>query len=113
MGAMAGLGIALAVFFVLGITGLINEANAAVPLAFLQFLAQFGAGYLAGRFAGRDATTHGSLAAIAIYLIGSTLTLAAAPDTVGTLTLLLFAIIAAVLGTAGGLLAQAAQRRSP
>lgn len=110
LGAMTGLGAALAVFLVLGITGVLNEDNAAIPAAFLQFLGQFGAGYLAGRFAGRDGAIHGSLSAIAIYLVGSTLALAAAPDTVGAATLLVFAVVAAVLGSAGGLLADAGRR---
>ncbi len=110
LGAMTGLGLALAVFLLLGVTGVLTEDNAAIPLAFLQFLAQFGAGYLAGRFAGRDGVLHGSLASIAIYLVGSTLTLAAAPDEIGMPTLILFAIVAAVLGSAGGLLADASRR---
>lgn len=107
LGAMTGLGLALALFLLLGATGVLTEDNAAIPLVFLQFLAQFGAGYLAGRFAGRDGIAHGSLAAIAIYLVGSTLTLAAAPDEVGIPTLILFAIVALVVGSAGGLLADA------
>jgi hypothetical protein len=107
LGAMTGLGLALAVFLALGIIGVINADNADVPVAFLQFLAQFGAGYLAGRFAGREGTLHGSLASILLYLIGSTLTLAAAPDQVGLGTLILFAVVAAILGSAGGLLADA------
>ncbi|MDJ0961261.1 MAG: TIGR04086 family membrane protein [Acidimicrobiia bacterium] len=110
LGAMTGLGVALAVFLFLGVTGILTEDNAAIPVAFLQFLAQFGAGYVSGRLAGRDGVIHGSFAAIAMYLLGSTLTLAAAPDTVGTGALILFAVVAAVLGSAGGLLADSARR---
>ena len=107
---MTGLGVALAVFLVLGTVGVLDADNADVPVAFLQFLAQFGAGYLAGRFAGRDGTLHGGLASILLYLIGSTLTLAAVPDQVGLGTLILFAIVAAILGSAGGLLSDATRR---
>jgi putative membrane protein (TIGR04086 family) len=110
LGAMTGLGLALALFLLLGATGVLTEDNAAVPLVFLQFLAQSGAGYLAGRFAGRDGVLHGSLAAIALYLVGSTLTLAAAPDEIGVATLILFAVVAAVVGSAGGLLADARRK---
>jgi len=112
LGAMTGLGVALAVFLFLGITGIVNDDNAAIPLAFLQFLAQFGAGFVAGRLAGRDGVVHGSFAAMAMYLVGSTLTLAAAPDTVSTGALVLFAVVAAVLGSAGGLLADAGRREA-
>jgi putative membrane protein (TIGR04086 family) len=112
LGAMAGLGLALALFLVLGITGVIDADNAAIPLAFLQFLAQFAAGYLAGRLAGRDGVLHGSLAAIAVYLVGSTLALAAAPDSVGSVSVILFAVVAAVVGSAGGLLGEVRLRRS-
>jgi putative membrane protein (TIGR04086 family) len=112
LGAMTGLGVALAVFLFLGITGIVNDDNAAIPLAFLQFLAQFGAGFVAGRLAGRDGAVHGSFAAMAMYLVGSTLTLAAAPDTVSTGALILFAVVAAVLGSAGGLLADASRREA-
>lgn len=113
LGAMTGLGVALAVFLLLGMTGIVTEDNAAIPVAFLQFLAQFGAGYVAGRLAGRDGVLHGSFSAMAMYLVGSTLTLAAAPDTVGTGALILFAVVAAVLGSAGGLLADASRRDAP
>jgi hypothetical protein len=101
---MTGLGVALVTFLVLGITGSVDSSNAAVPLAFLQFLAQLLAGYVAARFAGRDAILHGSFAALLLYLVGSAITLAAAPDAVGLLALALFAVVAAVVGAAGGLL---------
>ena len=101
---MSGLGAALALFLVLGITGLLNAESGAVDVAFLQFLAQVLAGYVAARLAGRDAVIHGSFAALLLYLIGSTITLAADPDAVSMVTLALFAIVAAILGSAGGLL---------
>jgi hypothetical protein len=109
LGAMAGLGLALAAFLLLGITGAI-DAGGAVALAFLQFLAQFAGGYVAGRLAGHDGVLHGSLAAIGVYLIGSTLALATAPDAVGPVSVLFFAVVAAVIGTAAGLLSDAGRR---
>lgn len=110
LGAMAGLGLALAVFLVLGMSGVIDADTSAVPLAFLQFTAQFTAGYLAGRLAGRDGVLHGSLAAITVYLVGSTLALAAAPGSVGSVSVILFAVVAAILGSAGGLLSDVGRR---
>ena len=104
LGAMTGLGAALVAFVILGITGIVDSSNAAIPVAFLQFLAQLLAGYVAARLAGRDAVIHGSFAALLLYLVGSTITLAAAPDAVGLVTLALFAVVAAVVGAAGGLL---------
>jgi len=104
LGAMTGLGAALMAFLILGITGMLDSSNAAIPAAFLQFLAQLLAGYVAARFAGRDTIIHGSFAALLLYLVGSMITLAAAPDNVGLVTLALFAVVAAVVGAAGGLL---------
>jgi putative membrane protein (TIGR04086 family) len=110
LGAMTGLGAALIAFLLLGVTGVVDSANAAVPAVFLQFLAQLVAGYVAARFAGRDAFIHGSFAALALYVIGSTITLAANPGEIGSLTLILFAIVAAVVGGAGGLLGDGRRR---
>lgn len=104
LGAMTGLGAALMAFLILGVTGILDSTNAAIPVVFLQFLSQLLAGYVAARFAGRDAVIHGSFAALLLYLVGSTITLAAAPDAVGRVTLALFAVVAAVVGAAGGLL---------
>lgn len=104
LGAMTGLGAALMAFLILGITGILDSSNAAIPVVFLQFLAQLLAGYVAARFAGRDTIIHGSFAALLLYLVGSTITLAAAPGDVGLVALALFAVVAAVVGAAGGLL---------
>lgn len=104
---MAGLGAALIVFLALGVTGVIDRDTAAIPAAFLQFLGQLGAGYVAARFARRDHVVHGSYAALLLYVVAAAITLAAAPDSVGPVTLIVFALIAAILGSAGGLLAAA------
>ena len=110
VGAMTGLGVALMAFLILGVTGIVDSANAAVPVAFLQFVAQLIAGYVAARFAGHDAIIHGSFAALLLYLVGSTITLAAAPDAVGLIPLALFALVSAVVGAAGGLLGDRRRR---
>lgn len=109
---MAGLGAVLIVFLALGFTGVIDRDTAAVPAAFLQFFGQFGAGSIAGRIARRDHVVHGSYAALLFYFVATAITLAAAPDTVGPITLIVFALIAAILGSAGGLLAAAGETPS-
>lgn len=109
---MAGLGAALVVFLALGITGVIDRDSAAIPAAFLQFLGQLGAGYISARIARRDHVVHGSYAALLLYFVAAAITLAAAPDTVGPITLIVFALIAAILGSAGGLLAAAGETPS-
>ena len=113
LGAMSGLGAALIVFIALGITGVIDGDSAAIPAAFLQFLGQLGAGYVAARIGRRDHVVHGSYASLLLYLVAAAITLAAAPDTIGPVTLIVFALVAAILGSAGGLLAAAAGDGSP
>lgn len=76
-----------------------------IALASALFAGQFLAGYTAGRFTtGNNPAYHGSLAALLLYGVVSTLSLAAgSPAT--PFTLGVFAAVALVIGLAGGVLA--------
>ncbi|MGI9611161.1 MAG: hypothetical protein ACR2NL_12785 [Acidimicrobiia bacterium] len=102
---MAAIGGIMITFLVLGITGIV-DARAAIPLLFLQFLGLVVAGYVAGRLAGRDRILHGSLASMLVYLVSSAIGLAISGSTASVLVLLFSGAVAAVLGSAGGALAE-------
>jgi hypothetical protein len=102
---MAALGGAMVLFLVLGIVGVIRHANS-VPILFLQFLTLVAAGYVAGRLAGGDRVVHGSLAAVAVFGLTSLIGLAIAGGGTSLLVLVFSGVVAAVLGSAGGALAE-------
>ncbi len=83
-----------------------SPENAAplIALATALFAGQFLAGYTAGRFTGGlNPTFHGSLAALFLYGVVSTLSLAAGSPA-GPVTLAVFGAVALVVGMAGGVL---------
>jgi hypothetical protein len=102
---MAALGGAMVLFLLLGIAGIIRDANSLL-LLFLQFLALVAAGYVAGRLAGRDRVVHGSLAALAVFGVTSLIGLAVAGGGTSLVALLFSGVVAAVLGSAGGAFAE-------
>ncbi len=108
---MAGLGVGLATFIVLGLTGVIGpEGEGDAALIFVQYLALFIAGYVAGRLSHQSSVVDGGLAALTVYVVTATIGVAGGGDP-GAGALLLFGIIAAVLGSAGGVLADARHGR--
>lgn len=69
----------------------------------MGFVAQLLAGLVAGRFAGYAESSHGGLAGLALYAVVAGLSIAAGQDpAIGTL--IFSAVVALVLGTAGGVL---------
>ena len=104
IGAMAALGLIMVTFLLLSITGLV-DSPLAIGLLFLQLLGLVVAGYVSGRLSGESRVVHGSLAALSVSLVTSTIALAAgaAPG----LGVLFFGIaLAAVLGSVGGAVAE-------
>jgi hypothetical protein len=101
---MAGLGMALGVFLVLGAIGVVDGAGEQAILIFVQFGALFAAGYVAGRL-GTAPVLDGGLAGMLVYVITVAISVAGGAS-LGVGALLFLGVTAAVLGSAGGILAQ-------
>ena len=100
---MAGLAGGLVGFAVVGVV--MSTDTDVLTLIFLSYLAQLGAGYVAGRLASDNAVIHGGAGAMLLFLITTTISLSIAPSQPGVASLAFNAAVAAVLGTAGGSLA--------
>ena len=109
---MAGFGLGLIAFLALGVTGLTDFQTGAAVLIFLQYTSQLVAGYLAGRLAIQSRVLHGGLAGMLVAAIGAAIGLSSS-GTDSSLGLVVLALaIAAVTGTAGGVLAENRIRRA-
>ncbi len=102
---MAGLGFALVAFLLLGIAGLISADGANVGLVFVQFLALLVAGFIAGRLSHGVAVLDGGLAGLSTFFVSVALSVTGGAS-LGLGATLLLGIVAAVLGSAGGVLAE-------
>jgi hypothetical protein len=102
---MTGLGAALVVFLVLAFIGVAGSDRNPVILILLELLALVGAGYVAGRFAPSNAAAHGGMAGLALFFVAAAISIALAPNSTG-FELLVFGLVAAVLGSAGGAIAE-------
>ncbi len=104
-GALTGLAASLAVFVVLGVVGVIDTARDSIPLILLIYGGQFLAGYIGGRYAATNAALHGGLAALGLFFLTSAFSVAAGNDP-ALATIVVSLVVAAVIGTAGGALAE-------
>ncbi len=105
VGAMAGLGITSAVALMLYAIGVRDDAaGGSVLLITSSFLGQLLAGYVAGRFAAPDEAFNGSQAGLALFAVTAALSLATGIS-LGFGVLVFGAVVAMVLGAAGGVLA--------
>ncbi len=109
VGAMAGLVVALVAFILLAVSGLVAPDRGEILLLFIQFLALVVAGYVAGRLSDSP-EVHGGLAALLSAFVSGLISLTSTQvPLVGIITLTL---VAAVLGSAGGILARWQQDRT-
>ena len=110
IGAAAGLFImvvtSLVVFVAAGALGAsLDDIAPLIALTVALFAGQLLAGYTSGRFASSlQPAFHGSLAALLLYGVVASLSLAAGSPA-SVFTLIVFAIVALVIGLAGGVLA--------
>ncbi len=104
LGAMAGIGIALAIFVAVGVSGMATPTGLAVASLFGQFLALFVAGYVTGRLTGPHAVFNGGLSGLLVFAIVVAVSVSGGPSP-GVGALLLLGVVAAVAGSAGGVLA--------
>lgn len=103
IGAMAGLVVALLAFIFLGISGIVAPDRGEIFLLFIQFLSLVVAGYVAGRLSDA-AEIHGGLAALLSAFVSGLISLTSTQvPLAGIITLTL---VAAILGSAGGVLAR-------
>lgn len=100
---MAGLVVALLAFIFLGVSGLVSAGRGDVLLLFNQFLALVIAGYVGGRLSDSP-EIHGGLAALLAALVTGLISITS--NRVSLLGLITLTVIAAVLGSAGGVLAR-------
>lgn len=96
----------LVAFLALGLTGLADFRTGAALLIFLQYSSQLVAGYLAGRLAIRARVLHGGLAGMIVAAIGAAFGLSSSGSSSNLGLVVLALIIAAITGTAGGVLAE-------
>jgi len=99
---MAGFGLSLVVFVILGLT--IGAGDVAQIL--LQYASLVVAGFVGGRFSGRERVLHGSMAAMLLFVVAACIALAALDPAPSIVTVVIFGVVAAVLGSAGGALAE-------
>ncbi|MCP4305346.1 MAG: hypothetical protein GY926_26955 [bacterium] len=103
VGAMAGLVVGLLAFILLGVSGLVAPDRGEMILLFVQFLSLVAAGYVAGRLSDSP-EVHGGLAALLSAFVSGLISLTSTQvPLAGIITLTL---VAAVLGSAGGVLAR-------
>jgi hypothetical protein len=109
VGGIAGIGsaviFAIPVLLVAGTDGLGSQAL----LILAGFLGQIVAGFVGGILAGRDWALHGGMAALLTYLVTAGIAVATGQEP-SIATLLLSGVVALVLGSAGGVLAQTRSR---
>ena len=105
IGAAAGLGLTAVIALGLFVAGFRPSTDAeGVPFIFTQFLGQLVAGAVAGRLAPPHEAYHGSQAGLALFAITTALTLAAGGSP-SVATMFFSAVVALIIGAAGGVLA--------
>ena len=111
MGAVSGLFTlvvaSLLLFLTVGLLGVtdLSDTGQFIVITFALFFSQLISGYVSGRLASADQPAfHGSLGGMALYSIFAILSLAAGSPA-PIFTLVFFALVAAIIGYAGGALA--------
>jgi hypothetical protein len=107
---MAGLGGGLIVFLLLALLGVIGPDVNSIALIFLQFLSLVVAGYVAGRFTSPNPILNGGMAGLALFLVIAAISIAASAR-LNPFELTFLGLVAAVLGSSGGALADWRRKR--
>lgn len=107
MGVTSGLLIMALIALVSAVVINLSSASDLLFLVLLTvalFVAEFASGYVAGRFSGASQAFHGSLAGLGFYALSAAF-LILDGSRAGGFALAFFAVVSAVVGGAGGLLA--------
>jgi hypothetical protein len=106
LGTMAGLGGGLLAFMVLGILGVVGSGRSVVPLIFVQYLALLAAGYVGGRFDHAAPLRTGARSALLLLFVTASIGMSINTSRPSIAELGFFAVVALILGYAGGGLAE-------
>lgn len=111
VGTVAGIGSTAVPAGVLLLVGIADTSTfwGQSSLILLGFVAQFLAGHVAARVAGRSRPLNGGLAALVLYFVIATASIAAGEDP-AIATLVFGAVIALTMGTAAGVLVEGGHR---
>ena len=100
-------------FLFLGIIGVIDSNDALGPLLFLQLFGLVTAGYVSGRLSDRDRPLHGGMSGLTLFVITTAITVASKPQShqlasqdIPIPVVAIGGLIAVILGSVGGALAQ-------
>jgi hypothetical protein len=111
IGGIAGIGSAVVLAVPIRLLAGTSGFGPLALLILVGFAGQMIGGYVAGRFAGTEQAAHGGLAALLSYLVTAAIAIATGQEPPIT-TLVFSGVVALVLGSAGGVLAAAHQRRA-
>jgi len=106
---MAALGIGLVAFIVLGVVGVLDSTAGRVLLVLVQYIDLFAAGFLAARFSGTNEALNGGVAGLSVFSLAALISMIGGAD-LGVVLIAFLAVVAVIIGTAGGVLAAAWRR---
>jgi len=110
---MAGLGLGLVAFLFLVVVGVVDsDGSGEIVLVVVQFASLGIAGYVAGRLSTRSSTFDGGIAGMLVFVVVTVISVAGG-SSLGVAPLVFLGLVAAVLGSAGGVLAEAGRRSAP
>ena len=110
LSSMAGTAAGLALLAV--VSGVTSTVGSVAVLIFAQYLIQFATGFLSAHFAVNEPLLHGAAASLLLFAVATVLTLALDASRPGMWFIAFSALVAAILGSAGGSLAESLRLRS-
>lgn len=110
LSSMAGTGAGLALLAV--VSGLSSSVGSIAVLIFAQYLIQFATGFLSAHFAVQEPLLHGAAASLLLFAVATVLALALDASRPSMWFIAFSALVAAILGSAGGSLAESLRLRA-
>lgn len=110
LSSLAGLAAGFALLAV--VSGAGDTVGTLAVLIFAQYLTQFVTGFLSARMALHEPLLHGAIAALLLFFVATMLTLALDTARPSAWFIAFSAMVAAILGSAGGSLAESLRLRT-
>lgn len=110
LSSVAGTAAGLALLAIL--SGLSGSVGSLALLIFAQYFIQFGTGFLSAHFAVEEPLLHGAAASLLLFAVATVLTLALDASRPSMWFIAFSALVAAILGSAGGSLAESLRLRT-